>query len=646
VVSADFTFTTTDSSDVTAPVISLNADSHTILDTLVVLNWDTNELSKSEIRYGLDADELDVLVTNNNFNINHAITLSNLSPETTYYYEITAIDTNDLNSSETGSFTTSELLIIESEVERREELARESAEQNTNPPTSSGGGVLIIDKTDKVAPLISNIRVDNISYNEAEIKWQTNELADSYVDYGLSVDYQLTAGSRTQVSEHGVLLKDLEENTYYHYRISSVDASGNYSESEDLFFITLSLDQELEDRIEENIEEIVEGGDDSTGAEQLDTAQNLFELATQAVQRAVGVIRSSASKLSLNFMESSLLDQQTSIDELAGFLPVPVMSGDPAVMVTDTTASISWRTDKEASSVVSFVPMDLYDESLANPYTQSAGDTAANTLNHQVVLNGLQPNTTYYYQLESKAALGAPAKSDRFVFRTEAESLGIQKYLVNNISDEQVSFQWVTSADTDSKVEYIPYKDEALDMTQARQKYDDYFTTIHNIMLDDLSAGVEYRVILSSQNKAGVSVQQVIDNFSTSDVDSSPFIDQVQTISAISPGKNLKIQTVISWLTNEPSTTRVYYKKGVAKEGEILPESTQLDENYTKKHVAVITKFDPGAVYSFQTESIDYSGKVSLSKIYTILTPRQEESVFQVIVKNLEGMFGWVKQMK
>ncbi|PIP34386.1 hypothetical protein COX21_03195, partial [Candidatus Falkowbacteria bacterium CG23_combo_of_CG06-09_8_20_14_all_41_10] len=106
------------------------------------------------------------------------------------------------------------------------------------------------------------------------------------------------------------------------------------------------------------------------------------------------------------------------------------------------------------------------------------------------------------------------------------------------------------------------------------------------------------------------------------------------------------IQTIISWLTNEPSTTRLYYQPGIASGDKEMAEITKLDTNYTKKHVVVITKFEPGKVYSFKAESIDSGGNISVTKVYTILTPRQSESVFQVIMKNMEDVFGWVGRMK
>jgi hypothetical protein len=177
-------------------------------------------------------------------------------------------------------------------------------------------------------------------------------------------------------------------------------------------------------------------------------------------------------------------------------------------------------------------------------------------------------------------------------------------------------------------------------------EYDKAETTVHEVSVEDFEPGVVYEVELISRGAGNEATYRSLGAFSTADDDLPPIINQIQNVSAISPGKEAKIQTIISWNTNELSTGRVYYQKGVIKTENRLAVMTPLDDNYTKRHLVVITKFEPGTVYSFQTESIDSGGNVSLSKVYTILTPREEESVFQVIVKNMEGVFGWIKKMQ
>ncbi len=634
-ISSDYTFTTTDSTDYSLPVISATS-TDPVLDKIAVVNWDTNRLTTSTLEYGVDATILGSKIIDNNLNKTHSITISSLLASTEYYYKITAMDTNHATTSSEGSFTTLQPLISTTAMEQKLALATAAA-----AVSSGGGGVLIINKTDRIPPVISKVNISNITNNSALVTWSTNENADGYVQFGLDSSYGSVAGARTRTTNHQIQLNNLKSGSRYHYNVSSVDASGNYAETGDLTFSTLSLREALKVVSKSNSTSTTS----SVISSQVTSIKHIFNLADQAVQRLVGVIKNNVSKVSLNFIASSLGGQQRSINELAKLLPVPIMSGSPSVTVTDQTATIGWKTDKAANSLVAFSPNNLYNRAVTKPYLQIAGNSTELVTDHQVTLRGLTSDTLYHYQLESKPAVGPAAKSNDFTFQTKRASLGIQKYAIKNITSGSASFQWTTSVNTDATVQYTPYRNNKLDLSQTHEKYNKTLTTIHDIGINDLIPGVAYRVTLSSKDTSDKVVKQVIDNFFTNKIGVAPAINQVQTISAISPGKNIKIQTVISWLTNEPATTRVYYKKGVAKKGDKLIQKTELDQNYSKKHVVVITKFAPGSIYSFQTESINYNGKISLSKIYTILTPSQEDSVFQVIVKNFQGMFGWINKM-
>lgn len=338
--------------------------------------------------------------------------------------------------------------------------------------------------------------------------------------------------------------------------------------------------------------------------------------------------------------------QQSSIEELSYLLPRPVMSGVPSVQVSDKTATISWRTDKEANSLIAISPASRYNPASPDNYLQVVGQPGSKTREHTVIVYDLEPNSLYHYQLRNQGSLGPEARSDDFTFRTSQEVLDVESYSVQNLSEIAAVFRWKTNSPADSTVKYTPYREGRLFSEQAVSVQDKAVTTVHEVEVEGFEPGVIYELELISRGAGGESVHRSLGAFSTSDNDLPPIIEQVQNVSAISPGKDVKIQTIISWNTNELSTSRVYYQKGVVRSEGKLAESTPLDNNLTKRHLAVVTKFEPGTVYSFQTESIDAGGNVSLSKIYTILTPREEESVFQVIVKNMEGVFGWVKKLK
>ncbi|MDD5687532.1 MAG: discoidin domain-containing protein [Elusimicrobia bacterium] len=97
---------------------------------------------------------------------------------------------------------------------------------------------------DTTPPVVSIITPVNISGSGTVVTWTTNELANSKVEYGLTTSY----GSETPVTDtsgvysHSVTLSSLTENTTYHYRIVSIDLSGNPTTSGDYSFTTILND--------------------------------------------------------------------------------------------------------------------------------------------------------------------------------------------------------------------------------------------------------------------------------------------------------------------------------------------------------------------------------------------------------------------
>ncbi|MDD5688433.1 MAG: chitobiase/beta-hexosaminidase C-terminal domain-containing protein [Elusimicrobia bacterium] len=97
---------------------------------------------------------------------------------------------------------------------------------------------------DTTPPVVSAVTPSNVTGSAAVIKWTTNELATSKVEYGLTTSY----GSATPVTDtvgvinHSVTLSGLTENTAYHYRMVSVDMNGNTITTGDYSFTTISND--------------------------------------------------------------------------------------------------------------------------------------------------------------------------------------------------------------------------------------------------------------------------------------------------------------------------------------------------------------------------------------------------------------------
>jgi Purple acid Phosphatase, N-terminal domain len=81
---------------------------------------------------------------------------------------------------------------------------------------------------DTAAPVISAVRVTDLTQTSATISWRTDETSDSQVRFGISPD-ALTSGVTSPAKDtvHSVHLSDLSPDTRYLFEIQSTDTNGN-----------------------------------------------------------------------------------------------------------------------------------------------------------------------------------------------------------------------------------------------------------------------------------------------------------------------------------------------------------------------------------------------------------------------------------
>ncbi|HBR16774.1 MAG: hypothetical protein A3G39_04515 [Deltaproteobacteria bacterium RIFCSPLOWO2_12_FULL_43_16] len=95
---------------------------------------------------------------------------------------------------------------------------------------------------DQEAPFIKEAAVEEIKqaiFLEAAVKWETDKISNSIVEYGLTPQYGETAISdKVFVKEHKITLSGLKHSKQYHYRVLSRDIFGNIGVSNDFMLDT------------------------------------------------------------------------------------------------------------------------------------------------------------------------------------------------------------------------------------------------------------------------------------------------------------------------------------------------------------------------------------------------------------------------
>ena len=124
-----------------------------------------------------------------------------------------------------------------------------------------------------------------------------------------------------------------------------------------------------------------------------------------------------------------------------------------------------------------------------------------------------------------------------------------------------------------------------------------------------------------------------------------PVISKVTNESTLFPSEDTKIQTIVTWQTDEPTYCQVFYTQGLihgeTNKGDSLPK----EQNPLADHTQVIVGFAPATVYKFWLECEDEAKNSATSDDFVLITPVKEKNIIDVILENFQGTFGWVKNI-
>lgn len=90
-------------------------------------------------------------------------------------------------------------------------------------------------------PVISGVGEQSISDKQFTVTWNTDKLADSYVEYGATASYGQGTKVDQPVTSHIVTVTGLTQKTLYHFRVKSTDSGKNTSVSGDYTVRTLAV---------------------------------------------------------------------------------------------------------------------------------------------------------------------------------------------------------------------------------------------------------------------------------------------------------------------------------------------------------------------------------------------------------------------
>ncbi len=130
---------------------------------------------------------------------------------TAYYYQLTAWDQAG-NSSKAGTAST---------------IRNKRAGKYAQPPGGAGSFITRPEPDTQFPVLLSPPSLAAKTATTLAVEWETDERADSFIEFGSGSSLDDITGSSNDVTKHRIVLTNLQPGGSYEYVVNSTDPSGN-----------------------------------------------------------------------------------------------------------------------------------------------------------------------------------------------------------------------------------------------------------------------------------------------------------------------------------------------------------------------------------------------------------------------------------
>jgi len=309
--------------------------------------------------------------------------------------------------------------------------------------------------------------------------------------------------------------------------------------------------------------------------------------------------------------------------------------------ITKTTVIINWNTTGESSTYVEYGKGTHYG------HIQEHEDEGARHAEHSVAITNLDPNTLYHFRIMEKKQNGSiTAISQDYTFSTSSFPQ-ILNESVKKINETSARIAFETNLPTTIIVLYRPIGSTTNYKSYSQKKEHDTYERNHEIILDNLESVVAYDIIVKATDSNGNEVEKQLPTFTTSIDRDPPLLLSFKVENNLIPKSDGLVQTIVSWKTDELSTSQVTYQEGVnlelvennADNRELLQEKTEEDVILTKDHAVVITNLKPNTVYQFRAISKDSSQNQAISRDQVVYAPKKKQSIVEIVGQIIQDAF-------
>lgn len=276
---------------------------------------------------------------------------------------------------------------------------------------------------------------------------------------------------------------------------------------------------------------------------------------------------------------------------------------------------------------------------LTNSYGLSVDDqSGSGTTIHNVKLSSLESGVTYHFKISGTDSDGNVLSSDDYQFDTlplpKIENLKITSIPGKPRSAFKAS--WTTNVPTTTILKYRHSTDgQYLESTRTESE------TSHVVEVDGLLDDSTYYIIAQGRDSSGNLAESEVQTFRTALDTRSPVVSNVSIessmVGADAKGKN---RVIVRWNTDEPTTSMVEYGAGLS--GGYTGRTSE-EVSMVTEHLMMVSGLEGQTPYHLHVIVKDKGGNKTESESQTFTTGSGQSSVWQMIARVLNNLFGFVK---
>ena len=311
-------------------------------------------------------------------------------------------------------------------------------------------------------------------------------------------------------------------------------------------------------------------------------------------------------------------------------LPAPTVKEVTAVRIGLSSATVQFTTKQAVQAKVYFGQSEGFG-GLKVVNTSSAESS------YSAELTELSDGSKYFYKVNSVDAEGNEYEGSVLSFSTpqrpKVSNVTLQPVEGEPTSTQKVS--WTTNVPATSQVVYGKVGQGVAEISDSK------LLTEHEITIKDLDDNSEYSLIVQSRDGDGNLATSERQVFKTALDTRPPKIRDVQVETTIrGVGSEARGQLVVTWKTDEPSTSQVAFGEGASTAS--FSSQTTEDANPTTEHIVIISDLSTSKVYNVQAMSKDKANNQAKSEPQSTIVGRASDSILSIIFNTLQNLFGFL----